>query len=296
MAREGQGGTLDGPVDTSIQASYTIQESTIQAVNSVSTDYLNDIKPNKVTDYTVQPGDALSFIASDFGVSTDSIIWANKLSNIDNLTPGQIIRIPPVTGVIHVVQKGDTISSIAKKYNGEAAKIISFNDLTGESTLDLGDELIIPNGTPALPNTKVVASVNKNFLSSVTSAAKRFAYLADMSDYFRLPATGFDWGIVHGRNGVDVANACGTPILAAADGNIATALSSGYNGGFGKYIKIVHPNGTETLYAHLSKLLVKEGASVSKGQQIALMGTTGHSTGCHLHFEVHGARNPLAKY
>ena len=111
-----------------------------------------------------------------------------------------------------------------------------------------------------------------------------------------IPTTGFDWGKIHGRNGVDIANSCGTPVYAAADGMITIADSSGYNGGFGKYIKIAHPNGTETLYGHSMKLLVAVGQEITRGQEIMLMGSTGRSTGCHLHFEVHGARNPLAKY
>ena len=111
-----------------------------------------------------------------------------------------------------------------------------------------------------------------------------------------LPAIGFNWGRIHGRNGVDVANSCGTPIYAAADGSVTSAKTSGWNGGFGKFLKILHSNGTETLYAHVSRLLVAAGEYVTKGQQIAVMGSTGRSTGCHLHFEVHGAKNPLAKY
>ena len=81
-----------------------------------------------------------------------------------------------------------------------------------------------------------------------------------------------------------------------ADGSVAIADASGWNGGFGKYIKLIHTNGTETLYAHATKVLVSVGEAVARGQLIANMGTTGRSTGCHLHFEVHGARNPLAKY
>jgi murein DD-endopeptidase MepM/ murein hydrolase activator NlpD len=84
-------------------------------------------------------------------------------------------------------------------------------------------------------------------------------------------------------------------VYASADGVVTVADDSGYNGGFGKYLKIAHPNGTETLYAHSMKLLVGAGQAVGKGEKVMLMGTTGRSTGCHLHFEVHGAQNPLAK-
>lgn len=289
---QGQGGS-----EADTQNLSPRQDNFVQAVDSVSKDYLEDMKPNRVVEYTVQPGDALSFIASDFGVSVASIIWANKLTNINSISPGKILRIPPVSGIIHTVQRGETATSIAKKYHADPEKIISFNDLGTSDNLNPGTDLIVPDGTPSPSlNTSLNIHVKAGFLSSVTSVAKKFAYLPDLASYFEVPATGFNWGIVHDRNGVDIANDCGTPIEAAADGNVAIALSFGWNGGFGKYIKLVHANGTETLYAHLSKLLISEGQTVSQGQQIALMGTTGHSTGCHLHFEVHGARNPLAKY
>ena len=120
-----------------------------------------------------------------------------------------------------------------------------------------------------------------------------------MGGYFTHPTAGigYNWRRIHGRNGVDIASTRGTDIFAAADGVVAIADAVGYNGGFGKYIKIIHkgPNGEnlETLYAHANQILVNVGDYVQKGQHIAEMGTTGRSTGNHLHFEVHGARNPL---
>ncbi|HWA64407.1 MAG TPA: M23 family metallopeptidase [Candidatus Paceibacterota bacterium] len=267
--------------------SSSIQENSIVASDPSSTDYLTSFLPNKVIEYTVQPGDAISFIASDFGVSVNSIIWANNLKSADAISPGQVLKIPPISGVIHTVAKGDTVSSIAKKYNADADKIIAFNDIT-DNQLTVGNDIVVPNGT--VPGSNRVSST-----SVVVSTAQNFSHLPDLGDYFLIPTTGYDWGIIHDRNGVDIANSCGTPIHAAADGSVAIALSSGWNGGFGEYIKVIHGNGTETLYAHLSKLFVNAGETVTKGETIALMGTTGHSTGCHLHFEVHGAKNPLAK-
>ncbi len=268
----------------------TIQETSFLANNPVSTDYIetSGFKRSQVVEYEVQPDDLVSFIASDYGVSINSILWANNLRSADNIHPGQILRIPPVSGVIHKIKKGDTIESIAKKYSVEGDKIIAFNSLPKEGNLQLDDEIIIPDGqiksTSALTGTGAI------------SIAKRFSYLPDLGSYYLTPTTGFNWGRIHGRNGVDVANSCGTPIYAAADGNAALAIANGWNGGFGKHIKLVHSNGTETLYGHLSKLLISQGTYIAKGQLIGYMGTTGRSTGCHLHFEVHGARNPLAKY
>jgi len=160
--------------------------------------------------------------------------------------------------------------------------------LPKDGQLSLGKQLIVPDGQIKNQSTSVASS------GSTTSVA-RFSYLQDLGGYYLLPTTGYNWGKVHGRNGVDIANSCGTPIFAAAEGSVSIADALGWNGGFGKYIKILHPNGTETLYAHNSKLLVEAGQYVTKGMEISLMGTTGSSTGCHLHFEVHGAKNPLAK-
>ena len=278
MQDMGQGGE-----DTDLELS-TIQDSSFLSNNPVTTDYLDfGFKDNQIAEYEVQPGDALSFIASDYGVSVQSIIWANNLTNINAISPGQILRIPPVTGVIHKVKKGDTLDSIAKKYGAEKEKIIQFNKLSDSGILAVDDELVVPDG-------KMASSAKVQ-----TATAARFSHLPDLGDYFFIPTTGRNWGRIHGRNGVDMANSCGTPIFASADGSAVTVDGVGYNGGFGKFIKLIHSNGTETLYAHASKLLITSGQFVQRGQQIALMGSTGRSTGCHLHFEVHGAKNPLVK-
>jgi murein DD-endopeptidase MepM/ murein hydrolase activator NlpD len=284
----GSGGDSSGtsPIP-SIDAS-TVNESALLAITPPDDAYLDWLSSQRsqVTTYEVQEGDLLSFIASDYGVSADSIVWANGLRSPDSIYPGQVLKIPPVSGVIHAVNAGDTVTSIAKKYGIEAEKIIAYNKLPQDGTLQQGDELIIPGG-------KIVSAPTGAVAAARTTA--QFSHLPDLKDYFLLPTYGYNWGRIHGRNGVDIANSCGTPIVAAADGTVTVAAEAGYNGGFGKYIKISHPNGTETLYAHASKLLVAVGQVVGKGQKIALMGTTGRSTGCHLHFEVHGARNPLAK-
>lgn len=286
----GQGGSA-APNITPLGAA-TIQENSIIAHTPPSEDYILMTSSSRsgVLEYTVQAGDLMSFIASDYGVSVNSILWANGLKNPDSISPGQILKIPPVTGVVHLVKKGDTVASIAKKYTGSEEKIVEFNALPRDGKLEVGDEIIIPDGKIQSAQTSIAMAKSSN-----GSISKPFSYLPDLGSFFMLPTNGFNWGKIHGRNGVDVANSCGTTIYAAADGVVTTADDTGYNGGFGKYIKISHNNGTETVYAHASKLKVVAGDNISKGQVIALMGTTGRSTGCHLHFEVHGAKNPLAR-
>lgn len=277
----GRGG---GPETNNLDPS-TVQENSLIANNPTSTDYIETgFTSNHVIEYTVQPGDLLSFIASDYGVSVDSIIWANNLANANSIKPDQILRIPPVSGVIHKVKSGDTVASIAKKYGATTDKVLAFNNLEEVQSLEIGEELIIPDG-----QIKSLATTKQG------TQPARFSYLPDLGDYFIIPTKGRITQRIHGRNGVDMANSCSTPIYAAADGNATIVDGVGYNGGFGQFIKLVHPNGTETLYSHASKLLITVGQSVAKGQLIALMGSTGRSTGCHLHFEVHGAKNPMLK-
>ncbi|PJE51175.1 MAG: hypothetical protein COV29_02785 [Candidatus Yanofskybacteria bacterium CG10_big_fil_rev_8_21_14_0_10_36_16] len=269
----------------------TIQGNSLISYSSIDTDDETDeditTKTTKISIYTVQESDTLSFIADDYGVSVNTIVWANNIRNINSISPGTELKIPPVSGIVHTVRSGETISSIASKYGVEQDSILSYNLLPkGVDSIQVGQEIIVPGGSIS------VSSSTK----AVTTSVTRFAYLPDLGGYFAQPTTGYNWGYIHGRNGIDIANSCGTNVYAAASGNVNFAATSGWNGGYGNFLRITHPNGTETLYAHLSKLLVSQSNWVEKGQLIALMGTTGRSTGCHLHFEVHGARNPMAKY
>lgn len=230
--------------------------------------------------YKVQRGDTLSTIAADFGISPSSITWANNIKT-SHLNPGQEITILPISGVKYQIEIGDTLESIAEYYSADPQRIIEFNNLKS-STLKPGDTLIIPDGKMpqaqrALAQTKAAAST-----------------LPSYPNYYSIPTTGINWGILHATNAVDIANRCGTTVNASAEGLI-TEVRIGWNSGYGNYVEIQHPNGTETIYAHLNKIGVKDGEYVSGGDPIGLMGDSGYSTGCHLHFEIHGAKNPFAK-
>lgn len=245
-----------------------------------------------VTRYTVQKGDTPSSIAAAFGITTNTLLWANDLKPTDIIKPGLELTVLPTSGVKHKVKKNDTVDSIAKKYKAEPEKILAFNDLPADGRINEGQELVVPDGEipppPAPPKPKPVPA------TKLATQNKPASIASNTSGYYVYPTTGRNWGRIHSNNGVDVANSCGTPIYAAAEGSVNTSRG-GWNGGYGTYVKINHPNGTETLYGHLSTLGVSVGEGVSKGQFIGYMGTTGRSTGCHLHFEVHGAKNPLAR-
>ena len=122
---------------------------------------------------------------------------------------------------------------------------------------------------------------------------------SEKEPYFILPAKGKNWGKLHPYNAVDIAGNCGVPIYASADGVVWSVSSdNSWNGGYGNFIVLNHSNGTRTKYAHTLKNFVEQGYMVSKGEQIALMGNSGNvsgDTGCHVHFEIYGAKNPFVK-
>lgn len=241
----------------------------------------------QISTYVVESGDTIGTIAAKFGVSVNTIRWANNLSG-STLKVGQELAILPITGVKHTVKKGDTLASIAKKYKANQADIISYNGLSSDAALAVGDEIIIPDGE---------VSSSSGSTSGSASVQQFASGLKEIVGYYMRPIVG---GVktqgLHGHNGVDLASAYGTPILAAADGTVLISKSGGWNGGYGTYIVLQHDNGTQTLYGHLSATLVQVGDHVSQGQVIGKMGNTGQvtgPTGIHLHFEVRGARNPF---
>ena len=252
-----------------------------------------------IVQHTVRESETLSYIAAAYHVSIDTIKWANKISNPDALTPGVVLDILPVSGVAHLVRNGDTIDAIALKYKADAQTVIAFNALPADGAVRVGDTLIVPGGALPVPPKAPMPT-------RVTSP--RVAQNAQTLGYFIAPTTGRNWGRRHANNGVDVANSCGTPIYSAAEGTVAKVMLTDNrtrraNGGYGNYVVVRHPNGTETLYAHLlaDTTQVSVGAAVKQGQLLAQMGGkpgtpgAGRSTGCHLHFEVHGGTNPLLR-
>ena len=275
--------------ETKTQRLATIQEISIVAAQPVLLSALDDEeKPNGILSYEVQPGDVLSSIASDYGVTVKTLISANTIKNIDALSPGMQLRIPPIDGIIYKVKAKDTVLSLALKYKADKDAIISFNSLPLEGDLQVGQEIVIPCGIQEASGKKPGGPVQD-------ISKQRFAGLPKFEGYFINPATCIITQRAHGRNGVDCANKIGTQIYAAASGVVNWAEASGYNRGYGKVVRIAHDNNTETLYGHLSKLYVGNGETVSQGQLIGLMGSTGKSTGSHVHFEVHNGYNILAR-
>ncbi len=241
---------------------------------------------NGLLTYKVADGDTVSTIAAQFGISVGTIIWANNLSASGRIKPGEEIVILPVSGVLHKVRRGETIASIASAYGVEAKNIATFN----KEALKAGQTVVVPNARPITP-----AKPKASHFSSGSNSPETVS-----GGYFISPVTnGLNWGKLHDGNAVDIAAACGTPIVASASGVITEVASpSNWNSGYGGFVRISHANGTATFYAHTSVNLVGVGDEVGQGSAIAKIGRTGQvhgMTGCHVHFGVSGTRNPFAR-
>lgn len=245
---------------------------------SVGTDISNKGR-DKVVAYTVQGGDTLAGIAKKFQVNTDTIKWENDLKS-DSIKPGQKLDIPPGIGIVHKVVSGDNIYNIAKKYKADAQTIVNwpFNEFGDYENFTLvpGQTIFVPNGIPEQaqplqnPNYSAIAQIQagvkgtSNFIWPTSGAITQYPIWYHMA--------------------LDIANASAPPVLAADTGTVV--YSDCINWGYGCHIIIDHGNGYQTLYGHLQRRDVEAGQTVSQGQQIGQMGSTGRSTGTHLHFEI----------
>lgn len=263
----------------------------LQALGDTRTNV--SIKPrSEIEEYKIKDGETLSSIAKDKGISIDTIKWANDLIS-DRIKPGDSLKILPVTGVSHIVKSGDSLASVAKKYDAEQQAIMDFpfNDVPDDFSLKVGQLLIVPDGVP--PETKVPAKPRLQYLASGPASA---AFNAPFGASFIWPTNGgitqyFTWY----HPGADIANRSAPGVSASDGGRVVVAGWPDYSG-YGNRIVVDHGNGYTSLYAHLSNIYVSVGDMVSRGQLIGQMGSTGRSTGTHLHFEIHYkgvALNPL---
>ncbi len=261
----------------------------------------------KTENYTVQENDTISTIAQHFGVNVMTLLWNNNLQERQYIRPGDTLRIPPVSGMLVKIKSGDTLSKLATRYSGDQDEIANFNNLNTDTPLQAGIEVMIPGGQPPeIQQTQIaVRSQNEGKISkpSASSVLNNSVKKPADLDTKELPKTRMLWptsghvitqyfGWKH--IGLDVDGDYSSPLYSAADGIVEKAEWS--NAGYGLMVLIKHADGVQTRYGHASKLFVKKGEEVKRGQVIAMMGTTGKSTGTHLHFEVivKGKRvNPL---
>lgn len=249
---------------------------------------------SEVVEYEVGSGDTLSSVAKKFGISTDTLKWANDLKNENQLQTGDILKILPVTGVAHKVKSGETLESIAKKYKAEAQGIVDFpfNGVPDDFKLKAGQSLVVPDGV-----IEQAAPVRRSQPQFIAQGPSSPVFNALGGGKFVWPTAGgitqyYAWY----HPGIDIPNKS-APGISAADGGVVAVAGWPDNMGYGNRIVIDHGNGYKSLYAHLSNVYVSSGQNVSRGQIIGQMGSTGRSTGTHLHFEIHYKGvpvNPLA--
>lgn len=249
--------------------------------------------PNKhVGLYIVRKGDTLSEIAEMFDVTVNTIRWANDIGRKGTIRPGQELIILPITGIQYTVKRGGTLRDIIKVYGGDLDEAVEYNDIDADKYLAKDTTVVIPDGEMQLKEPVNSWRADRKYAS--TPIYVRSSNTPEYKGYYMRPVVG---GVktqgLHGYNAIDIGAPTGTPILAAASGRIIRAKYSGWNSGYGRYLLIQHDNGTQTLYAHANSVIVNVGQQVVQGQVVAYMGSTGRSTGPHVHFEIRGARNPF---
>ncbi len=257
------------PAGTELEASAAVLEAASAAIAETVPEAL---KPVAWQRYTVRQGDSVSRIASRFSLRNMSTVLAvNGIDNARRLRVGQVLEIPSIDGIVHVVSRGDTLSSIAKRYSVSMNGLLDANDLESEA-LVAGQRLFIPGAS--LSRFDLKKAMGELFIRPVAGRlTSSYGYRAD-------PFTGARTF----HTGIDLAVPLGTPVKATLDGRIA---ATGYSPVYGNYVIITHDGGYQSLYGHLQSISVKKGASVLQGGLIGKAGSTGYSTGPHVHFTVY---------
>ncbi|MDP3093853.1 MAG: LysM peptidoglycan-binding domain-containing protein [bacterium] len=284
---------------------YLIQKNSLKAVSPAGTinpqvlatllDSVEGTEDDRsgIVEYLVKEGDTLSSIAEQFQISLETVLWANNLNKNSAISTGKKLVILPVSGVMHLVKPGETLGEIAKKYKADVKKAIDFNEMKDENEVFTGDIVIVPDGILPPP--------------PIASSPVKLAPL--VAGYFICPISApcrITQGL-HWYNAIDFSHGkCYEPIFAAASGKVqkvkltASASRWAFNGA-GNHLTILHPNGVVSFYGHIASATVYPGQEVSQGQIVGYVGGaygmagSGLSTGCHLHFQVTGAKNPFTK-
>lgn len=271
---------IDSSKLNSAMADFAIEESTAYNEEGFLTDSTTprDIsqvfsQPIKMTTYTIEEGDTIASITKKCGLSNIStLIAVNDIDNVRSVRSGQKLQVPSMDGLYYTIEEGNTLEGLAVKFNVSVEEIVDVNELETQE-LAAGARLFMPGAT-----------LDKATLQNALGAAFRCPLSTyRLTSHFgnRLdPIT----GVKSSHTGIDMAISSGTPIMASASGTVSTA---GFSNIFGNYVIINHAQGYQTLYGHMSKIHAKKGQWVSQGTVIGLVGSTGYSTGPHLHFTVY---------
>ncbi|MCL5411480.1 MAG: peptidoglycan DD-metalloendopeptidase family protein [Patescibacteria group bacterium] len=285
-------GSVFGRSQVTAQNLVGNKEAVLSASSTSETKIPTNRPRSEIVNYDVNSGDTLTAVAQKFGVSIETIKWANNLEDVDSLAPGDKLKIPPVTGVVYKVKDNDTLEAIAKKYSADAQTILDFpfNDISDDLSLKAGQDLVVPNGIVPAPPKPKPTPVSGQYAKVVPSTSVKggsgiFSWPTNNSKGISQYASWWHPGAI------DIPNDIGTPIYAADSGRVIVSQKLWY--GYGWHVIIDHGNSYTSLYGHMSEIDVSVGQNVSKGQLVGLMGSTGRSTGPHLHFEVRKNGSPV---
>ncbi|MEQ8155381.1 MAG: M23 family metallopeptidase [Clostridiaceae bacterium] len=271
-------------MDTQVN-NITLSEGTAASTASIEEDEI------KIITYTVKADDSIESIASAYNLKVQSIAGSNSLTTDSVLKEGQVIEFPSIDGVIYKIKSGETLWDLASLNNIDFNEIVEVNKLESPEKLKLDQKIIMP-GVETVKSVTTKTEASNTTLSRGGSVPAKTNYIGSLPVSGRITSPfGPRWGKLH--TGIDIAASVGTNVYASMSGKV---IFSGWNGGYGNLVIIDHGNGLQSYYAHNSKLLVKVGQTVAKGDHIAESGSTGNSTGPHCHFEIRKngvAVNPL---
>ncbi len=242
-------------------------------------------KVSAIQTYSVNSGDTIGGIARAFGISIATLLNSNNLTTRSYIHEGQKLVILPVDGIQYRVRRGDTLAQIAQTYQSTVSKIMEANRRDSANDIAIGELLIIPGGiisqprVPAQPRGQTLIARIRNAIVPPSSSKRASKGLFIWPTSASRVTQYFSWR----HTGVDIAGPTTNRIYAAGDG---TVIFAGWAQGYGNSIVVDHGKGIKTRYGHSRLLYVKSGDAVSQGQTIAMVGSTGRSTGPHLHFEV----------
>lgn len=278
--------------DLEFELANILGGTALVATGSPETAEASTVRRSGVVAHHVQDGDTPASIAARFGVSTNTVLWANGIRDGDIIRPGDVLVILPVSGVLHTVRSGDDVTSLAERYDAAVEGIIARNGLADDGAIRIGQKLVIPDGQIRLRPRRLAAHEEE------VEGAEELVEAPTPSPV-RAAGPGLLWPTVSRKisqyfgwrhTGIDIPNRSRPPVYAADEGTVEFA---GWLGGYGRLVILRHGKGLTTYYAHLGKTLVAKGQAVSRGDALGVMGCTGRCSGPHVHFEARVGGRPV---
>lgn len=264
-----------------VTSAVTIENATDIFYNTITSD--NTLVGDgtigmKYDEYIIEEGDNLTVISRKIGANLDTLVSVNKISNANRLRPGQKIIVPNRNGLLYTMKKGESIEDVTERYDVSLKRVLTFNKIYDASNIEEGDDIFLPGAKYTLDERIDKFGQMFSLPTTITRISSVFGYRVH-------PIT----GVRTKHMGVDIPGRLNTPVYASRKGKV---IFAGYSGGYGNLVIVRHDKGYTTYYGHLNSITTKAGANVGVGVMIGRMGSTGRSTGSHLHFEVR--RNGVA--